>query len=170
MTDSVAGQEGQAKADPWERLRFLVGDWEGTAQGQGGTGTVKRSYAFVLNDRFLHEKNVSTYPPSEKNKDGEVHEHWSLFSYDRIRRAYALRQFHEEGFVNQYVMAASDTARGKLVFTSESFENLDNTWKARETYEVLSPDEFIETFELGAPGKELGLYSRNHFKRVKRGP
>ena len=50
------------KPDPWKSLRFLVGDWEGTAEGQSGKGTVKRSYTFVLKDRFLHEKNVSTYP------------------------------------------------------------------------------------------------------------
>src|SRR5687767_14944755 len=71
------------KPDPWQPLRFLVGEWEGTAEGQAGAGTVRRSYSFILKDRFLHEKNVSTYPPQEKNKAGEVHEHWSFFSYDR---------------------------------------------------------------------------------------
>ena len=65
-------------------------------------------------------------------------------------------------------LSAAETAPGKLVFDSERFENFDNNWKARETYDVRSADEFIETFELGEPGKALTMYSRNHFKRAER--
>jgi len=55
-----------------------------------------------------------------------------------------------------------------LVFESETFENFSNAWKARESYEFLSDDEFIETFELAPPDKSFQVYSRNHFKRVAR--
>jgi hypothetical protein len=164
----ATGQE--KKPDPWEQVRFLVGEWEGTAKGEAGVGTVRRTYSFVLKDRFLHEKNVSTYPPQEANKSGEVHEHWSLLSYDRARATLVLRQFHQEGFVNQYSLDKSASEPKKLVFESEHFENLDSRWRARETYEIRSPDEFVETFELGGPGKELQVYSRNHFKRAKGQP
>ena len=164
----VTGQ--QKKPDPWEPIRFLVGDWVGTAEGEAGTGTVRRNYLFVLKDRFLHEKNISTYPPQESNKTGEIHEHWSFYSYDRGRNTLVLRQLHQEGFVNQYVLNTTDSRPGKLVFDSERFENFDNNWRARETYEKISADEFIETFELGEPGKALKVYSRNHFKRAKRKP
>jgi hypothetical protein len=157
-------------SDPWEPVRFLVGAWEGSAEGQAGAGTVRRVYAFVLRDRYLHETNVSTYPPQAANKAGEVHEHWSLLSYDRGRKAMVLRQFHQEGFVNQYVLSTSESRPGRLVFTSESFENFDNSWKARETYEIRSPDEFVEIFELQAPGKGFEVYSRNTFKRATRKP
>jgi len=146
----------------------LAGEWQGTAEGQSGTGTVSRSYSFVLKDRFLYEKNVSTYPPQEANKKGEVHEHWSFFSYDRMRKALILRQFHQEGFVNRYILNGKESSKGKLVFDSENFENFDNRWKARETYEILSPDEFIETFELAAPDKPFKVYSKSHFRRVKK--
>ncbi|HEU4365084.1 MAG TPA: hypothetical protein VFT13_06415, partial [Candidatus Krumholzibacteria bacterium] len=88
-------------------------------------------------------------------------------SYDRERKTLVLRQFHQEGFVNQYVLNAAESKPGKLVFDSERFENFDNRWKARETYEIRSVDEFVETFELGEPGKKLEVYSRNHFKRYK---
>lgn len=158
----------QSKPDPWEPIRFLAGAWEGRAEGQAGTGSVRRTYAFVLADRYLHEKNVSTYPPQEANKTGEVHEHWSFFSHDRKRTTIVLRQFHQEGFVNQFTLSAAESGPGKLVFDSERFENLDDAWRARETYDIRSADEFIETFELGQPGKELQVYGRNHFKRVKR--
>lgn len=168
LAQAVASE--QARSDVWEPVRFLVGAWEGTAEGQAGSGTVRRVYAFVLMDRYLHETNVSTYPPQAANKAGEVHEHWSFFSYDRSRKALVLRQFHQEGFVNQYVLSTSESRPKRLVFTSENFENFPNSWRARETYEIRSPDEFVETFELQAPGKEFEVYSRNTFKRVERKP
>ena len=153
--------------DPWEPIRFLQGAWQGAAEGEPGKGTVKRSYTFVLKDRFIQERNISTYPPQPDNKSGEVHEHWSFFSHDRKRDVLVLRQFHQEGFVNQFVMTKSASTAKQLIFDSESLENL-GTWRARETYDLISNDEFIETFELGAPGKPLQVYSKTHFKRVAR--
>lgn len=63
-------------------------------------------------------------------------------------------------------MTRSLSSATKLVFDSESMENV-GTWHARETYDIISKDEFIETFEMGRPGQPLHLYSRNHFRRVK---
>jgi thiol-disulfide isomerase/thioredoxin len=157
-------------SDPWQPIRFMVGDWEGTSEGRPGAGTVRRTYAFVLGDRYLHEKNVSTYPSQERNPAGDVHEHWSFFSHDRARGALVLRQFHQEGFVNQYVLDRAQSNGPKLVFESENFENLDAAWRARETYEIVSENEFTETFELAAPGKPHEVYSRNRFKRSRARP
>jgi hypothetical protein len=70
--------------------------------------------------------------------------------------------------VNQYALNTRESEPGKLVFDSERFENLDAGWKARESYDIRSADEFIETFEVGEPGKEMQVYTRNHFNRVKR--
>lgn len=113
--------------------------------------------------RYIHEANTSRYPPQEKNKSGEVHEHWGIFSYDRLRKLLVLRQFHIEGFVNTYRQVVAAEGGASLVFESEAFENFSNSWKAREIYEFLSDDEFIETFELAAPNKPFELYGRNHF-------
>ncbi|QJR14086.1 hypothetical protein [Usitatibacter palustris] len=158
-----------AKPDPWAPVRFMVGQWQGTASGKPGEGTVTRSYEFVLGGKFLHERNTSIYAPNENNKNkGEVHEHWSFISYDRARKAIVLRQFHVEGFVNQYVQAADKSTANKLVFESEGFENLSNKWRARETYEILGPDEFVEIFELAMADKPFEVYSTNRFKRVAR--
>ena len=150
--------------DPWAPIRFMAGAWEGTSEGEPGTGTVKRTYLFVLNDKFLNEQNVSTYPPQPKNLRGEVHHHWSFFSYDRARRTLVLRQFHQEGFVNQFALAAPAIPSGDLVFESEALENVPKGWKARETYRVISPDEFEETFEIASSGP-YEIYSRARFKR-----
>ncbi len=145
----------------------MVGEWQGESQGQPGTGTVKRSYDFVLGDKFLHERNVSSYPPQPKNEKGEIHHHWSLFSYDKARRSLVLRQFHQEGFVNQYVMAPASAA-GTVVFESEALENVPAGWKARETYQVVSADEFVEIFELASGAGAYEVYSTARLKRVRR--
>jgi hypothetical protein len=150
----------------WDPLRFFAGAWEGTAKGQAGAGRVEREYRFVLNNRFLEVRNKSVYPPQEKNPKGETHEDWGLFSYDRGRKKFVFRQFHVEGFVNQYVLESSDEKT--LIFTSEAIENIAAGWRARETYKILGPDEFIEVFELAAPGKEFEVYTENRFKRKSR--
>ena len=74
--------------------------------GQPGTSTVEREHHLVLGDRFMEARNRSTYVPQEKNPKGEVHEDIGLFSWDRARPRFVLRQFHVEGFVNQYAWAS----------------------------------------------------------------
>ena len=49
-----------------------------------------------------------------------VHEDCGIISYERAPKKLVLRQFHIEGFVNQF--AADSAAGGALQFTSESIE------------------------------------------------
>jgi hypothetical protein len=161
---SLSGQN--AKPDPFERIAFMVGRWEGPQEGQPGTGTATREYARVLNGRFIRVVNKSEYPIQPKNPQGEIHHDEGYFSFDRVRKKLVLRQFHQEGFFNQYVEDDGATPT-KIVFSSEALENVPAGWKARETYLVLGPDEFEEVFELAQAGKPFEVYSRARFKRVK---
>jgi hypothetical protein len=153
--------------DPWLPLRRLLGAWTGSSSGVSGEAMVSRRYTQVLDGRFINELNTSVYPPQDKNRSGERHEHWGMFSFDKGRMTLVLRHFHGEGFVNTYRQAAVTDRPNVLVFESESFENFSNAWKARETYEFLGDDEFIETFELAPPNKPYQTYSRTQLKRVQ---
>ena len=155
------------KPSPWEPMRYFVGSWTGDGKGQSGNSIVKREYRFILKDHFLEAVNQSTYPPQDKNPKGEVHEDRGVFSWDKSRRRFVLRQFHVEGFVNQYVADSVAADSERFVFTSESIENIPSGFRARETYRILGPDEFVERFELAEPGKEFTLYSETVLKRVK---
>lgn len=162
---AVAGQPSTA-SDPFEHIAFLIGRWEGTSEGRPGKGTIQREYTRVLNSRFIRAQNRNVYPAQEKNPKGEIHEDEGWFSFDRARKRVVLRQFHVEGFVNQYVEDPGSLP-GKLMFTTEALENIPAGWRARETYVVHGPDEFEEVFELAEAGKPFELYSRARLKRVK---
>lgn len=151
--------------DVWEPMRYFAGSWTGTGKGQPGSSTIEREYQFVLNGKFLHVKNKSVYPPQKENPKGEVHEDSGFLSYDRARKLFVLRQFHGEGFVNQYALDRAASNARVLVFVSESIENIPAGWRARETYRIINANEFTETFELAAPGKDFELYSEGHFNR-----
>jgi hypothetical protein len=157
---------GQPPApDVWLQLRFLLWTWSGKVSGQPGDGTGQREYRFALNNRYIEVRNRSTYPPQPKNPKGEVHEDWGMISYDRSRKAFVLRQFHVEGFVNQYV---SEPGNGKaLRFVSEAIENIPAGYRARESYTVTGADSFIERFEIAEPAKDFELYSETQFTRVQ---
>jgi enterochelin esterase family protein len=168
LSVAAMAQDASGKPDPFVAVRFMLGDWTGEAQGEPGSGIVERRYALVLADRFIEENNTSTYE-ARAGKKPEVHQHRSYLSYDKPNQRLMLRQFHEESFVILYRLNSSASSASKLVFDSVSFENFSNSWKARETYEIISPDEFVEIFELAEPGKEFKVYSRNHFKRKQTG-
>jgi hypothetical protein len=163
----AAAQEPAKKRSPWEPLRFFVGSWTGIGNGQPGSSTVEREYSFTLSERFLEVRNKSTYLPQEKNPKGEVHEDRGLVSWDRARRRFVFRQFHVEGFVNQYVADSVAASPDSIVFRSEAIENIPPGYRARETYRILGPDEFVERFEMAEPNAEFAVYSEARFKRKK---
>ena len=159
-------RQAPAPADTLTTLAPLVGRWSGTTEGQPGNGTVEREYERILNSRFIQVRNRSTYPPQEKNKQGETHEDVGLFSFDSGRKRIVLRQFHTEGFVNQYVLDPA-SAPGKPVLVTEAIENIPAGWRARETYILTGDDQLEEIFELAPPGKDFEPYSRSRLTRVR---
>jgi hypothetical protein len=166
-SNALAVQRAGNPTDSLAALEFLIGRWEGTSEGQPGKGKVQRDYVRVLGGRFIEGRNRSVYPPQPKNGNGETHEDRSIFSFDRARKRLVLRQFHIEGFVNQYV-AEVPSKPGFVVFTSEAIENIPPGYRARETYTLRGSSELEEVFELAEPGKEFAVYSRTVLKRVGR--
>jgi hypothetical protein len=150
----------------FRRLSTFVGSWKGQDSGVPGEGTGDRTCRLVLGDNFLLCENTSTYPPQEKNPKGEVHQDWTLFSYDAGRDRFVARQFNIERFVNQLVMDAQASSEDRWVFVSESSENTPEGTRVRLTYVFQGEDRFEETFEVGWPGKELEVYVRNRWTRA----
>jgi hypothetical protein len=158
--------QSAAPADTFAPLAPLVGHWTGTSEGQPGKGEVERQYERVLGSKFIQVRNRSTYPPQEKNPKGETHEDIGFFSFDSARMRVVFRQFHIEGFVNQYALEPLRTV-DRVVFTSESIENIPAGFRARETYVFSGSDQFEEIFEIAEPGKDFEVYSRSRLTRAK---
>ncbi|HEV7608438.1 MAG TPA: hypothetical protein VGO61_13930 [Steroidobacteraceae bacterium] len=152
--------------DSWGRVRFMLGEWEGVASGEAGKGTVERTYQLVLGDKFIEERDTTRYEAGAGRKPA-IHRQRGFISYDKTRKTFMLRHFHEEGFVDLFALNSDRSMPAYLIFESVNFENLGNDWKARESYEVISPDEFIETFELAEPGKDFVVRGTSHFKRKR---
>ena len=153
--------------DVWEPFRFFVGRWEGQGEGKAGISKGKQEWQFVLRGKFLQVKNETSFEPQGKNLEGEIHEDFGFFSFDQIRRKHIFRQFHVEGFVNQYVLESMGDDNKTFIFVSEQIENIPLGWKARLSYKILNENEFQQTFDLQAPGKEFECYSKGILKRKK---
>lgn len=163
---ALAQQPGKNQPD-WTPLKILMGRWKGQGQGQPGHSSVERSYKLGVGGTFLVCDNRSVYPPQKDNASGETHVDHGLIGFDKARKKYVMRQFHVEGFVNQYVLDEIAPDGKKLVWVTEAIENISPGWRARETYLIKNQNEFTEIFELAAPGKDFEVYTRNEFRRVK---
>ena len=96
-----------------------------------------------------------------------MHEDVGYFSYDNGRKTFILRQFHVEGFVNQFRIDSVSRDRKTIVFISESIENIPSGYRAKETYRIISDNEIEETFEIAEPNKHCAVYSRVKLVRQK---
>jgi len=151
----------------WKQLATFVGSWEGIETGRVGDGVGSRTCQLVLGDNYLFCDNTSTFAPQEKNPNGEVHQDWTLFSYDQLRSRFVARQFNIETFVNYFVMDVEASDANRLVFVSESSENAPEGTRARLTYSFPGTDRFEEVFELAWPGEDFEVYGTNHWRRAR---
>ena len=95
-----------------------------------------------------------------------MHEEVGYFSYDANRQKHVLREFHVEGYVNQYLLEDRGPGGQKFVFVTEAIENIPPGWSARTTYEILDENCFRETFELAGPEQEWRCFITNELERV----
>jgi hypothetical protein len=154
----VAFAQLSKKDSLWLPFKYFIGEWKGTGDGVDGTATYERSYKLVLNNNYIEVRNKSNYAPTEKNYNGYSHEDVGFISYDKIRKVFIFRQFHIEGFVNEYRLDSISPDKKTLVFISESIENIPAGWRARETF-TIGNSSLKEAFDLAEPGKEYRPYT-----------
>ena len=124
VSRSVPSPAAAKPPDPWQHVRLFLGKWKGDSQSQPGSGKTEREYRFTLNNRFIHVTNRSVYPPKGNNPKGKIHEDVGFLSYDKGAKKLVLRQFHVEGFVNQYDVHRDPFSPAKMIAVEE-------IWRAR---------------------------------------
>lgn len=151
----------------WLPFTHFVGSWKGTGEGPDGKGAYERTYQFVLNKKYIEVRNKSVYPATKERPKGYVHEDFGVISYDKTRKAFIFRQFHIEGFVNQYVLESISPDGRTFVFVTEAIENIPTGWRGRETYTIEDGKGLNEAFDLAEPGKDFEPYTRASFTKSK---
>jgi len=161
MSVSLFGQ------DHFDKLNFLIGNWQGVEIGVSGDGIGFRTYSLELGGNYIVEKNQSTFPKSEKKPHGEVHRDFGVMSYNGNDSSIVYRSFNIEGFTNIFVLVDTLSSDEKFVFITREIENNPGNWKAKVVIEKKSETEFLESFDIAFDGNNFKPFLKNHWHRVK---
>ena len=124
------------------KLDFLIGEWEGIGSGFGNDKSViEAEFEYALDGQYIEAEHESTFEPTEKKPEGEVHIDEGYISFDKSRELIVYRQFNSEGFVNQYVLVDSLSTDSVFVFITESIENFVPEGQAKYTITKKSENE-----------------------------
>jgi hypothetical protein len=148
-----------------DRLRFLIGRWQGHGEGFGQKSEVEHTYQFILQNQFIQSKTKSI----TLGQDGsvkEIHEDLGIFSFDVARQKVILRGFYSEGYVNTFVMEDRNGDGNQLVFTTEKTENA-NGMMARLRMEVISENEYEMILDLAQQGTEFKPCQKTRMRKVQ---
>ena len=104
FTFTVIHSQENLNTDPWQPLQYFLGDWKGESSGKAGDGKGTRTYDFVMEDNYVYCRNIMEFKPQKNNPQGEIHEDWGMFSFDKTRSKIVFRQFNVEGFFNQFTV------------------------------------------------------------------
>lgn len=151
--------------DPLESLEFLIGEWEGNADGASGQSAVHLEFRRILSKRYINIEGHEVRPAGAGPQNLAIHDDLGILSFDTTRQRMVLRQFHSEGFVVQYT-AAPTADKNRIVFLSEAIESLPTGSQVRETFLLVTADELERTLEQADPGKEFRVLSRARLKKA----
>lgn len=155
-----------AQENPLEKFNLLIGKWEGAGAGfSSSKSTIKSEFNWMMNNTFIVVKNRSEFEPTPQQPKGEIHEDYGIISFDKARKLYVFRQFHIEGFVNQYVLNDSLSNESTLIFESEIIENFVPGGKAKFTVNIKNESEIETVFDVGFPGGEMSCFGQNQLKK-----
>jgi len=149
-----------------ERFENLIGKWEGTGEGFGNAKSkISAEYHWLMNKQFIEVKHHSKFEPTPQNKEGEIHDDLGIISFDEADKKIVFRQYHTEGYMNEYVLNDSLSTSGVLVFETRKIENFVPGGKARFTIKVISDNEIETVFDVGFPGREMACFGTNNLKK-----
>lgn len=153
--------------NPLQKFENLIGVWEGAGEGfSNSKSKLKAEYKWILNKKFIQVKHRSEFEPTDKNPEGEVHEDFGVLSFDSGRKTVVFRQYHVEGFYNEYILNDSLSNNSTLIFETVKIENFVPGGRARFTINIKSDSEIETLFDVGFPGKEMACFGKNRLRKV----
>ncbi|MGE5354523.1 MAG: hypothetical protein ACM3P0_20745 [Acidobacteriota bacterium] len=156
MTSAVSAQD---KNSSWEKLNYLLGNWNGEGSGKPGEGKGYFSFKFDLDKNILIRKSHSEYP-AQNDKPLIIHDDLMVVYPDNSGNPIKAIYFDNEGHVINYSVTFPN---GKdVVFTSEK------TPKApvfRLTYSVIDSNTVNVIFAMSQDGENFRTYVEGKSKR-----
>jgi len=143
----------QAKDDPWEPFRFLMGDWVG--EGKEGQGTGFFSLTPDLQGKVLVRKNHADLPAG-KDRPAAVHEDLMVIYKSEDGKTAKAIYFDSEDHVINYTVTFSPDKQ-TLTFISAAAPHAP---RFRLSYQKEAEDRVSIKFEIAPPGKpeEFKMY------------
>lgn len=152
----------------FQKIDFIIGNWNGTGTGFGNsTSTIKASYNFIMNKKYIEVTHESHFKPTEKKPKGEHHIDKGFISFDTSRNKIMYRQFNNEGYVNQYILNEELSSENKLIFETETIENFVPGGKARLTIKKINETGIQTIFDVSFPNKEFSCFGTNNLKKIQ---
>lgn len=159
VTAPLLAQAPAPKADPFEPVRFLAGDWVGESDGKPGSPTGAASFRFDLESRVLVRRSHADYPAANGRPATHHEDLMTVFAEGgQLKAFYA----DNEGHVIRYL--AAPVSQG-VAFTSEAAPGP----RFRLTYLRGAADTVTVRFEIAPPSapEAFKLYLEGVTRRVK---
>lgn len=158
--EQVPAQVSQA-SDPWARLNFLIGEWEGVGTGAPGEAVGGTSFAYGLDKKILVRKNWAKYPPKPGEKTGISHEDLLMIYPSSGEPPFRAIYFDNESHVINYSVMFPQKADSAIFETDPAQKGP----RFRMTYE-LAPDRTLKNvFLIAAPGEDFKVYVQGTLKK-----
>lgn len=152
--------------NPFDKFNNLIGKWEGTGSGFGSSKSIIQSeFNWIMNNTFIEVKNRSEFEPTTQKPEGEIHVDYGIISYDKKRKVIVSRQYHGEGFYNEYLLNDSLSTSTSLIFETVKIENFVPGGKARFTINIKNSSEIETLFDVGFPGKKMACFGQNQLTK-----
>ncbi len=133
---------------------YLSGSWKSNPDACIGIGEANKVNKVVLDSNFFLMETKATFDVEENNR----HEDKKFISYNKLTDKLILREFHSEGFVNEYEVDSMSTDLKYIVFLSRALENMPDGWKARMTIQIIDDGNYREQFDMARPGEPFRQY------------
>jgi hypothetical protein len=146
-------KQAQAKDDPWEPFRFLIGEWVG--EGKNGQGSGTFTLAPELQGKVLVRKNHAELPAAD-GRPAAVHDDLMVIYKSGDGQPAKAIYFDSENHVINYTVTSSPDKQ-TLTFLSAAGPSAP---RFRLTYQKEAEDRVAIKFEIAPPGKpeEFKMY------------
>jgi hypothetical protein len=163
LAGGLALAQASKSPDPWARLSFLLGEWEGAGGGAPGVAAGGTAFAFDLDKNILARKNWAKYPPKAGEKTGLSHEDllliYPLAGESSMRAIY----FDNEGHVINYTVSFPQK-QDSVVFESDPAQKGP---RYRMSYELNADKTLKNVFSIAPPGQEFKPYVEGLLKKKR---